>query len=134
MESMLAQAARRIGLRRPSYERFIAQVEPELLSRPRVHRFAAVPELPDPAIGAARFTVCIDPSGGGDPALTRASLERQSVPADALVEQDLWTALAESRAEWVVHMRAGDLLSRAGARAPRPGSDGRSGRTDRDRR
>jgi GT2 family glycosyltransferase len=111
MESMLAQAARRIGLRRPSYERFVANVEPELLSRPRVHRFAAVPELGDAATRPAPLTVCVDPSGGGDAAPTRASLERQSVPPAAVVEQDLAAALAGSRAEWVLHVRAGDRLA-----------------------
>src|ERR1700741_2360295 len=102
MESMLAQAARRIGLRRPSYERFISQVEPALLSRPRVHRFGAVPQLAEPTMEATRLAVRIDPAGGGDAALTRASLERQTVRAEPLTEDG---------PDWVVHVRAGDRLS-----------------------
>ena len=108
---MLAQAARRIGLRRPSYERFIAQVEPALLSRPRVHRVRG-----GAGAGCAerrtrpRLTVCIDPVGGGDAALTRASLERQSVRPEVVAEQDLQAALEAPGPEWMVHLRAGDRL------------------------
>jgi GT2 family glycosyltransferase len=109
MAHALAQAARRMGLGRPRYQRFVSRVEPELLARPRVHRFAAPPIVGAADSPAEPLAVCIDPGGGGDPAVTRASLEGQAVAG--VVEAPLRQALSDGRAEWMAYVRAGDRLA-----------------------
>jgi O-antigen biosynthesis protein len=111
MESMLAYAVRRMGIRSSRYDRFVSRVESELLARPRVHRFAQVPAVGAPDAPAARLAVCIDPASEGDAAVTRASLERQTMPPIAVAEAELGEALAATRADWVVRVGAGDRLA-----------------------
>ena len=96
---------------RSAYEDFVADVEPALARRPRVHRFAAPPVVGEPSLAAAPLAVCVDPSGGGDSAATRHSLRSQTVAASDVLERPLRQALAESRAPWMAVVAAGDRLA-----------------------
>jgi O-antigen biosynthesis protein len=96
---------------RSAYEEFVAEVEPGLGERPRVHRFAAPPVLGEPSLTPLALAVCVDPSGGGDAAATHASLRAQSAGAAQVLECPLRQAVAESRARWLVVMAAGDRLA-----------------------
>jgi GT2 family glycosyltransferase len=111
MAHKLAHAARRIGLSRPRYPRFVARVEPELSARPRVHRFAATAVLGSADTYAEPLAICLDPEGGGDAAVTRASIERQTLGPAATVEAPLREALDRARADWMLRVRAGDRLA-----------------------
>jgi GT2 family glycosyltransferase len=108
---VLRRAADRLrsrAARRSRYDEFRARVEPGL--RPRVHRFAAVPE---PLEGHAplELAVCIDVEGGGDARATRASLDLQTVRPAAVAEARGVRALEQARSGWVVVVRAGDRLA-----------------------
>jgi GT2 family glycosyltransferase len=107
----LAHTARRIGLSRPRYPLFVAKVEPDLCARPRAHRFAAAPIEGPGDTPAEPLAVCLDPEGGGDAAVTRASLERQTVGPAATVEAPLKHAADRHRADWTLRVRAGDRLA-----------------------
>lgn len=108
-----AVAARlRAGAReRDGYRRFVEVVEPRLAARPRVHRFAAPPQFGDSTTPAAELVVCVDPAGSGNPAVTYASLDRQTVAAGEVLGISLADGLRRSRADWLVGVSAGDRLA-----------------------
>jgi GT2 family glycosyltransferase len=88
-----------------------AAVEPALASRPRVHRFAQVPQLGEPSEPPIPLAVWI---GDGDiEALlrTRESLRNSTATPAAILGGPLENALANTRAERVVLVRAGDVLA-----------------------
>jgi hypothetical protein len=102
---------RRAARARDRYSAFRAHVEPALAARPRVHRFAAPPLVGEVATAGTALEVCIDPTGGGDPEATRASVQRSTVMPAAVVEAPADEALANGRAEWLVIVKAGDRLA-----------------------
>jgi GT2 family glycosyltransferase len=104
-------ALRRAARARDRYAAFIEAVEPELGARPRVHRFAAPPVIGDAGTRAEPIAVCVEPGGDGAVAATRASLERQTFAAAAVVEGAAADALRELRAERVLLLVAGDELA-----------------------
>jgi O-antigen biosynthesis protein len=89
----------------------MARLEPDLSARPRLHRFAAVPIVGPETTSAEPLAVCIDPEGGGDAAVTRASLERQTLAPAAIVELPLRQAPDRGRVDWALRVRAGDRLA-----------------------
>ena len=95
---------------RSAYEDFVAEVEPGLTERPRVHRFAAAPVVGEPGLEPEALAVCVDPSGG-DVAATLFSLGRQSAGAAQVLECPLRQALTDSRAGWLAVVAAGDRLA-----------------------
>jgi GT2 family glycosyltransferase len=96
---------------RSGYEDFVAEVEPGLTERPRVHRFAAPPVVGEPGLAPESLAVCVDPSAGGDVAATHFSLGRQSAGAAQVLERPLRQALTDSRARWLAVVAAGDRLA-----------------------
>jgi GT2 family glycosyltransferase len=102
---------RRAARDRDGYRAFVEHVEPGLGARPRVHRFAAPPVLADPGVSGEPVAVCIETSLAGDPALTRASLQRQSTAPADVIEAPLADALGRTRAPWLVVLPAGDRLA-----------------------
>lgn len=110
---MPARAVRRLHRRagaRDRYAAFQAAVERELLARPRLHRFGRAPE----ALGLTApvpVAVGIDVEEGGDVAVTRASLERQTVAPAAVAEARDAETVSALRADWVAVVRAGDMLA-----------------------
>jgi GT2 family glycosyltransferase len=98
----------RAGAAPDPWAAYLAGVEPGLATAPRVHRFAAVPILgraDDPALPLA---VWIEPGDPDAVARTRAAVENGSVAPSSLLEGELATALASTRSERVVLLRAGD--------------------------
>jgi GT2 family glycosyltransferase len=57
------------------------------------------------------LAVCVDPDGLGNPAVTYASLERQTVAAGEVMGIGLAQGLRESRAPWLMGISAGDRLA-----------------------
>ena len=92
------------------YAAFRSQVEPALLARPRLHRFAQPPVALDSAAPVS-LAVAIDCADGGDAAPTRASLERQTAVAAAVHDASGPDCLAAANADWSVVVRAGDVLA-----------------------
>jgi GT2 family glycosyltransferase len=86
-------------------------VEPGL--EPRLHRFAQPPVLLDRQLRPLPLAVCVDLESGGDPAATRASLERQTVAPEAVAEGRGPGTLDALRADWLVIVPAGDRLAPA---------------------
>jgi FkbM family methyltransferase len=84
--------------------RFAAGPERDLNARPRVHRFAAVPLVGEPGAPSRPLAVWIDAAAGGDDAVTRASLERQTAPAARVLD-------SPDGADWTVRVVAGDVLA-----------------------
>lgn len=76
-----------------------------------MHRFAQVPRLGDPRTPAAPLAVWIDTDGEQAAARTRASLAAGTVAPTAVLEGPLAEALAGSRADRVVLVRARDELA-----------------------
>jgi GT2 family glycosyltransferase len=111
--SLRAVAARlRPGSReRAGYEEFCREVEPVLAAQPRVHRFAVPPLIGERRTPAVEMAVCVDPAGAGNPALTHASLDRQTVAPAQVLAVPPHEALNASRAGWMVIVRAGDRLA-----------------------
>jgi GT2 family glycosyltransferase len=110
----LRAAAGRLRARarqRGAYEDFVAEVEPGLTERLRVHRFAAPPVVGEPSLAPLALAVCVDASGGGDAAATHLSLGRQSTGAAQVLECPLRQALTDSRAPWLAVVAAGDRLA-----------------------
>ena len=97
--------------RREAFRHWIELVEPRLAASPRVHRFAAPPVVGEPGAPAAELAVCVDPAGEGNPAVTYASLERQTVAPAQVLGLSLADGLAESRAAWLIGVSAGDRLA-----------------------
>ena len=90
---------------------YLAGVEPALVARPRLHRFALPPVLGDPDTRPLPLAVWIDGDGDreGDAATrTRAALQRGSVAPSMLLGGPLKEALAGTRGERVMLVRAGD--------------------------
>ena len=102
-------ARRRAARARDHYSAFIEGVEPGLVARPRVHRFAAPPVVGDAGLRAEPIAVCVEP--GGDAAATRASLERQTVAPASVIEGSPAELLDELRIERVLLVAAGDRLA-----------------------
>jgi GT2 family glycosyltransferase len=90
----------------------MAGVEPGVASIPRVHRFAQPPVLGDPGMVAAPPAVWIEVTDDDHAeeavARTRAALDRSNIGPAAVLEGSLDRALAETRADWVLLVRAGD--------------------------
>lgn len=99
------------GGRPVSYESFLARVEPRLLEPPRVHRFAAPPLLGDVGAEGLPVAVCVEPSDGGNPERTLASLERQTRAPAEVIEAPPADALTRTTAPLVAVLRAGDELA-----------------------
>lgn len=102
---------RRAARERDRYVEFVKQVEPSLAAQPRVHRFAAAPVLGDSGAPAEPVAVCVDTSVPGDPAATRASLQRQTTEPAGVIEAPLAEALGRTRAPWLLVVDAGDRLA-----------------------
>jgi GT2 family glycosyltransferase len=90
---------------------YLEGVEPGLAAVPRVHRFAAVPVLGEQTSRVERLAVWIEPGAPERISRTRRSLESSTVPPGQILEGDLRAALAESRSDRVVLLRAGDVLA-----------------------
>jgi O-antigen biosynthesis protein len=86
---------------------YLDGVEPALLSRPRVHRFAQVPELGPPALQAAPIAVWIE-GEGGSASRTRDALAGGTVRPAGLLGGSLEDALVRTRCEYLALVRAGD--------------------------
>jgi hypothetical protein len=90
------------------WDAYLAEVEPALGARPRIHRFAQTPQIGRSDIAPRPLAVWIDGNGPG--ALrTRDALARGTVGPSGMLEGDLPAALAASRAECVMLVRAGDI-------------------------
>jgi GT2 family glycosyltransferase len=93
------------------YARFRAEVEPRVLSSPRVHRFAAPPAVGEPDLHGAPVAVCVEPREGVDPGPTLASLERQTRKPAQILEGRASEILGATSAPWIAVVPAGDRLS-----------------------
>ena len=103
-------ALRRVrrGAAPDAWAAYLAGVEPGLAASPRVHRFAAPPVLgraDDPVLPLA---VWIEPGDPEADARTRAAVEHGSVGPSSVLEGELAAALASTRSERVLLLRAGD--------------------------
>ena len=111
---MLRRVSHRLGRRaadRGRFATFQAEVEPELASRPRVHRYAEVPTVGDAGTAPVELGVCVDLEGSGDATATRASLEAQTVAPAAVAEGSGAAVLDALNSPWIVVVRAGDRLA-----------------------
>jgi GT2 family glycosyltransferase len=91
------------------WSEYLAVVEPVLGARPRVHRFARPPVFGDGDMPPLPLAVWIDSHADGDAATrTRAALERGTVAPSVLLDGPLQQALAGTRSERVMLVRAGD--------------------------
>jgi O-antigen biosynthesis protein len=89
------------------WSEYLAVVEPALGARPRVHRFARPPVLGDADLDPVSFAVWVD--GEGDAAMrTRAALSRGTAAPSLILDGPLDAALASTRSERVLLVRAGD--------------------------
>ena len=86
---------------------YLQVVEPELLARPRVHRFARVPELGPPALRAAPIAAWIE-GEGGKASHTRDALAGGAVAPAGVFGGSLEDALARTRCDYLALVRAGD--------------------------
>jgi GT2 family glycosyltransferase len=93
------------------YARFRAEVEPLVLSAPRVHRFAAPPAIGDPDLEGGPVAVCVESREGIDPRPTLASLEQQTRKPAQVFEGEAREVLGATSAPWIAVVRAGDRLS-----------------------
>jgi O-antigen biosynthesis protein len=98
---------RRRSAARDAYAEWTARVEPGTLVRPHLRRFAAPPVLVEPRTEPQAISVVIDTAGGGDPAVTRASLPG-AVPA---VEGDARARVGDVRTPYAAVLDAGDRLA-----------------------
>ncbi len=89
------------------WEQYLTTIEPALLSRPRVHRFAQVPELGHPALQATPIAVWIE-GEGGHASHTRDALAAGTVAPAGILGGSLEGALARARCGHVALLRAGD--------------------------
>lgn len=102
------RAARRLTATPDQWGNYLAEVEPALAARLRVHRFARPPLIGAPDLPPVPLAVWI----GGDGLAaqrTRDALAQGTVAPSAVLEGDLPEALAASRADRVVLIRAGDI-------------------------
>ncbi|MDX6696696.1 MAG: O-antigen biosynthesis protein [Solirubrobacteraceae bacterium] len=104
---MIRTRLRRRSAARDAYAAWTERVEPATAIRPHLRRFAAPPVLVEPRTEPQPISVVIDTSGGGDPAVTRASLPG-AVPA---VEGDGRARLGDVRTPWAAVLDAGDRLA-----------------------
>ena len=102
-------ARRRAARARDHYTAFIEGVEPGLVARPRVHRFAAPPVVGEAGLRAEPIAVCVEP--GGDVGATLGSLERQTVAPASVIEGVPSAVLDELRVDRVLVVAAGDVLA-----------------------
>lgn len=99
------------------WREFQLQVEPALAASPRVHRFAVPPVTGEAGLESAPLAVWVEdpePLQAVDPqarSRTLDSLARGSRQAVAILDGDLRAALAGSRAERIVLLRAGDEVA-----------------------
>jgi GT2 family glycosyltransferase len=89
---------------------YLRQVEPIIAAQPRVHRFAQPPVLGLAELQPAPLAVWIEGPAAAD-ARARASLAAATVAPVQILGGPLREALAESRAEHLVLLRAGDELA-----------------------
>jgi hypothetical protein len=105
----VAPRRNRIALQRSSWQQYLAAVEPAIAATPRVHRFARVPVLGEPELAPVPLAVWIETSSSDAADRTRAALADGTVgPAEVLEGPSLGAALARTRADRVVIVRAGD--------------------------
>jgi O-antigen biosynthesis protein len=90
-----------------AWDRYLAAVEPTIAGIPRVHRFARPAVLGRSALKPRPLAVWIDGDGEAADA-TRTALAASTCGAAAIVEGSLHEALASTRAEHVLIVRAGD--------------------------
>ena len=88
-----------------------AAVEPVLASRPRVHRFAQVPQLGAPSTRSTPLAVWIEEGDAEAVQRSRESLNGGTVAPAAILEGNLAEALAHTRAARVALLQAGDVLA-----------------------
>jgi GT2 family glycosyltransferase len=88
-----------------------AAVEPALASRPRVHRFAKVPQLGEPSTTPRPLAVWIEDGDREAMRRTRDSLTDSTAAPSLILDGELVDALANSRVERVALVRAGDVLA-----------------------
>jgi len=93
------------------YATWVAEVEPGLAARPRVHRFADPPVIGEAGSPAEPLCVCIIGAPGADAGATLASIQRQTVPPAAVLHGEGAEALGEVGTERAVLVRAGDGLA-----------------------
>jgi GT2 family glycosyltransferase len=120
---------------RRRWRTYQAEVEPGLMARPRVHRFARPPVLGPGELEPEPLAVWIE--GADRAGRTRAALERGSTAPTVVLDGPLADALAELRSERVVLVQGGDepapqALERLG-QATRLASDAAVITTDNDR-
>lgn len=98
------------GRRRPAadeWHAYLASVEPALAHAPRLHRFGRPPVLWEPDSEPAALAVWIE--GDGEAAeRTRAVLAAGTRGPAAVLSGPLRQALADTRSEWLLLIRAGD--------------------------
>jgi GT2 family glycosyltransferase len=87
---------------------YLAGVEPVLAARARVHRFARPPLIGAPDLAPEPLAVWIDGDGLAAQR-TRDALAQGTVAPSAVLGGDLPEALATSRADRVILIRAGDI-------------------------
>jgi GT2 family glycosyltransferase len=87
---------------------FLSEVEPALAAQVRVHRFAQPPLLGKSTRPTVPVAVWIDDGDEAALARTRAALDDGTVAPAAVLAGPLGDALAESRVEQVLIVRAGD--------------------------
>jgi GT2 family glycosyltransferase len=103
----------RVGLRAAPLDpwlSYLKSVEPGVAAHARVHRFAQVPIVAGSDTPAAAVAVWVDGAGAGAER-TWASVRSGSRAPAALLRGPLTSALAETRAEFVLLARAGDVLA-----------------------
>lgn len=105
VRAQLVRAARRLVPAVPTdrWGPFQAAVEPALAAIPRLHRFAAVPLVGDPAAVPAAIAVW-----GADPQALAGST---TAPAALLEGADPATAAAATDTDWIALVRDGDVLA-----------------------
>ncbi len=90
---------------------YLADTEPALAARARVHRFAQVPTIADAATPAAPLAVWIEDGEAEAADRTRDTVMASSRAPVTVLGGPLAGALAESRCDHVVLVRAGHLLA-----------------------
>jgi GT2 family glycosyltransferase len=91
---------------------YLREVEPTLNAVARVHRFAEVPTLGDPGLAPEPVAVWIEGDGAGDALqATRRALEAATRSPVGVLGGPLEQALAQTRAERVLLVSAGDALA-----------------------
>jgi O-antigen biosynthesis protein len=110
MRAVVRRARPADGTTPDRWGQYLRGVEPAVAAVPRLHRFAVPPVTADTAIAASPVAVWIE--GGGGPAVrTRQSLADSTISPVSALDGPISDALASTRCEYVVLLRAGDSLA-----------------------